>query len=297
MAWFTRSKENIESRKGQDGGNAAPRDMPDGVWAKCSECKEILYQKVIEENLYTCPNCNKHFRIGSTEYFRILLDDGLEEEIAADLRPADPLGFVDSKPYPARIADAERKTHLHEAIRVGTGHLDARPVAMGVMDFAYVGGSMGSVVGEKFARAIDVAMDRRLPFIMVSSSGGARMQEAAISLMQLAKTSAKLAQFAEAKLPYISVLTDPTTGGVTASYAMLGDVNIAEPKALIAFAGPRVVEQTIHKKLPTGFQRSEFVQEHGFIDIISHRKELKATISRVLNHLSNPSLRGEIAER
>ncbi len=283
MAWFTRSKQNIESRPAEAG--TASRDMPDGVWAKCSECKELLYRKQIEENLYTCPHCNKHFRIGSREYFRILLDNGLEEEIASDLRPADPLGFVDSKPYPARVVEAERKTHLKEAIRVGLGCIDERRVAIGVMDFAYVGGSMGAVVGEKFARAIDRAIEERLPFIMVSSSGGARMQEAAISLMQLAKTSAKLAQFANERLPYISVLTDPTTGGVTASYAMLGDVNIAEPKALIAFAGPRVVEQTIRKKLPTGFQRSEFVQEHGFIDIISHRKELKATISNVLNHL------------
>ncbi len=289
MAWFTRSKQNIETRQAANG--AAQRDMPDGVWAKCPECKQLLYKKQIEENLFTCPNCNKHFRIGSREYFRILLDDGLEEEIAPDLRPADPLHFIDSKPYPARSAEAERKTHLKEAIRVGLGHIDARQVAMGVMDFAYVGGSMGSVVGEKFARAIDVAMDRRAPFIMISSSGGARMQEAAISLMQLAKTSAKLAQFANAKLPYISVLTDPTTGGVTASYAMLGDVNIAEPKALIAFAGPRVVEQTIHKKLPPGFQRSEFLLEHGFVDMISHRKELKATISNVLKHLE-PGLRG-----
>lgn len=290
MAWFTRSKQNIEARTEQDG--AASREMPDGVWAKCSECKEILYKKAIEENLYTCPNCNKHFRIGSSEYFQILLDDGLEEEIAAELRPADPLGFVDSKPYPARVAEAERKTHLKEALRVGLGHLDARPVTIGVMDFAYVGGSMGAVVGEKFSRAINRAIADRLPYIMVSSSGGARMQEAAISLMQLAKTSAKLAQFAEARLPYISVLTDPTTGGVTASFAMLGDVNIAEPKALIAFAGPRVVEQTIHKKLPARFQRSEFVQEHGFIDIITHRKELKATISNVLKHLApEPGLR------
>ncbi|HET6401295.1 MAG TPA: acetyl-CoA carboxylase, carboxyltransferase subunit beta [Candidatus Kapabacteria bacterium] len=288
MAWFTRSKQNIESRPEQDGrqaGNTASREMPDGVWAKCSECKEILYKKQIEENLFTCPNCGKHFRIGSSEYFEILLDDGLEEEIAAELRPADPLGFVDSKPYPARVAEAERKTHLKEAMRVGLGHLDTRPVAIGVMDFAYVGGSMGAVVGEKFSRAIDRAIAERVPYIMVSSSGGARMQEAAISLMQLAKTSAKLAQFAEAKLPYISVLTDPTTGGVTASFAMLGDVNIAEPKALIAFAGPRVVEQTIRKKLPAGFQRSEFVQEHGFIDIISHRKELKSTIANILKHL------------
>ena len=240
----------------------------------------MLYRKQIEENLFTCPHCNKHFRIGSAEYFEILLDNGLEEEIAADLRPSDPLNFVDSKPYLTRIADAERKTHLKEAIRVGLGRINERKIVIGAMDFAYVGGSMGAVVGEKFARAIDVAIADRLPVVMVASSGGA------ISLMQLAKTSAKLAQLADARLPYISVLTDPTTGGVTASFAMLGDVNIAEPKALIAFAGPRVVEQTIRKKLPAGFQRSEFLMEHGFLDIISHRKELKTTISNVLTQLT-----------
>ena len=285
MAWFTRSKQNIETRRPSENGSEVSSRLPDGVWAKCSECKELLYKKQIVENLYTCPNCNKHFRIGSCEYFEILLDNGLEEEIAPDLVPADPLGFVDTKPYPARVAEAVRKTQLKEAMRVGLGHLDAEPIVIGVMDFAFVGGSMGAVVGEKFSRAVDVAINARRSVIMVSSSGGARMQEAAISLMQLAKTSSKLAQLAEARLPYISVLTDPTTGGVTASFAMLGDVNIAEPKALIAFAGPRVVEQTIRKKLPPGFQRSEFVQEHGFIDIISHRKELKATLSRVLKAL------------
>ena len=285
MAWFTRSKQNIEAREPQVNGNDSSSRMPDGVWAKCTECKELLYRKQLIENLYTCPHCNKHFRIGSQEYFEILLDEGLEEEIAPDLIPGDPLGFVDTKPYPARVSEAVRKTHLKEAMRVALGHLNAEPVILGVMDFAFIGGSMGSVVGEKFSRAVDIAMNVRRPVIMVSSSGGARMQEAAISLMQLAKTSAKLAQLAEARLPYISVLTDPTTGGVTASFAMLGDVNIAEPNALVAFAGPRVVEQTIRKKLPPGFQRSEFVQEHGFIDIIAHRKELKSTISVMLKHL------------
>ncbi|MDP4199086.1 MAG: acetyl-CoA carboxylase, carboxyltransferase subunit beta [Bacteroidota bacterium] len=287
MAWFTRSKQNIETRSaGADGQDGSTRDMPDGIWAKCSDCKEILYQKMIEEHLFTCPKCNKHFRIGSSEYFQILLDDGLEEEIAANLLPGDPLEFKDSKAYTARVSEANRKTHLKEAMRVGLGKIESRTVVLGVMDFSYIGGSMGSVVGEKFSRAIDRAIADRRPYIMISSSGGARMQEAAISLMQLAKTSAKLAQLAEAGLPYISILTDPTTGGVTASFAMLGDVNIAEPKALIAFAGPRVVEQTIRKKLPPGFQRSEFVQEHGFIDVISHRKELKATVARVLGHLA-----------
>lgn len=280
MAWFTRSKQNIETREKRDDS------IPDGVWAKCSECKELLYKKVIEENLYTCPHCNKHFRIGSTEYFSLLLDEGVEQEIAAGLRPGDPLSFSDTKPYPARVAEATRKTKLTEALRVALGHIESRPVVAAVMDFAFVGGSMGSVVGEKFSRGIDVALNDRRPFIMVSSSGGARMQEAALSLMQMAKTSAKLAQLAEARLPYISILTDPTTGGVTASFAMLGDVHIAEPKALVAFAGPRVVEQTIRKKLPPGFQRSEFVQEHGFIDIIVHRKELKRTVANVLSHMA-----------
>jgi acetyl-CoA carboxylase carboxyl transferase subunit beta len=289
MSWFTRSKQNITPRSPREAEERSAA-LPDGVWAKCSDCKEILYTKVIEENLFTCPNCNKHFRIGSKEYFSILLDGGAEgnyEEIAKGLVPADPLGFADSKPYPARIAEATRKTKLEEAMRVAAGTMEGRPVVIGVMDFAFVGGSLGSVAGEKFARGVDRAIADGRPYIMVSSSGGARMQEAAISLMQLAKTSAKLAQLAEAKLPYISVLTDPTTGGVTASFAMLGDVNIAEPKALIAFAGPRVVEQTIRKKLPPGFQKSEFVMEHGFIDLISHRKELKQTIAQVLGHMMN----------
>jgi acetyl-CoA carboxylase carboxyl transferase subunit beta len=279
MAWFTRSKQNIEARTNREDS------MPDGVWAKCTECKELLYKKQIEENLYTCPHCDKHFRIGSAEYFAILLDNGVEQEIAPNLRPGDPLTFTDTKPYPARAAEATRKTGLNEALRVATGHVETIPVVCGVMDFAFVGGSMGAVVGEKFARGIDVAIQERRPYLMVSSSGGARMQEAAISLMQMAKTSAKLAQLAEARLPYFSILTDPTTGGVTASFAMLGDVNIAEPKALIAFAGPRVVEQTIRKKLPPGFQRSEFLQEHGFVDVISHRKQLKATIAGLLKHM------------
>jgi acetyl-CoA carboxylase carboxyl transferase subunit beta len=286
MSWFTRSKQNIAPRTKSEAEERSAA-LPDGVWAKCSDCKEILYTKVIEENLFTCPNCSKHFRIGSKEYFALLLDNGEHEEIAAGLVPADPLNFSDSKPYPARITEATRKTKLEESMRIACGTLEGRPVVVGVMDFAFVGGSLGSVAGEKFARGVDRAIADGRPYIMVSSSGGARMQEAAISLMQLAKTSAKLAQLAEARLPYISVLTDPTTGGVTASFAMLGDVNIAEPKALIAFAGPRVVEQTIRKKLPPGFQKSEFLMEHGFVDIISHRKELKQNIAQVLGHLMN----------
>jgi len=279
MAWFTRSKENIDTtdKRAQD-------NVPDGIWTKCPDCKEILYTKQLEDNLYTCPKCEKHFRIGSAEYFHILLDEGYEE-LAADLIPDDPLHFVDTKPYPGRVADAQKKTHLKEAMRLVSGSIEGEGLVLGAMDFSFVGGSMGSVVGEKFARGVDTAIERRVPFAMISSSGGARMQEAAISLMQLAKTSAKLAQLSDKRLPYISILTDPTTGGVTASFAMLGDVNIAEPKALIAFAGPRVVEQTIRKKLPPGFQKSEFLLEHGFVDLVVHRKELRTTVARLLRQM------------
>ncbi|MEO6941197.1 MAG: acetyl-CoA carboxylase, carboxyltransferase subunit beta [Candidatus Kapaibacterium sp.] len=280
MAWFTRSKQNIEAPAKREADT-----MPDGVWAKCSDCKELIYRKQLEDNLYTCPKCNKHFRIGSVEYFEILFDGPYDQEIAANLIPADPLHFVDTKAYPSRVIDARKKTSLNEAFRVALGNSSGIGVVIGVMDFTFIGGSMGSVVGEKFARAVDVAIRERRPLIVVSSSGGARMQEAALSLMQMAKTSAKLAQLADARLPFLSVLTDPTTGGVTASFAMLGDINIAEPKALIAFAGPRVVEQTIRKKLPEGFQRSEFLQEHGFVDIIVHRKQLKETIGTLLRQL------------
>ncbi|HET9135726.1 MAG TPA: acetyl-CoA carboxylase, carboxyltransferase subunit beta [Candidatus Kapabacteria bacterium] len=281
MAWFARSKENIDRSEKKSADS-----MPDGMWVKCPDCKEILYKKQLEDNMYTCPKCDKHFRIGSDEYFSILFDDSIYAEHFAGLVPGDPLSFVDTKPYPARVTDAQRKTKLTEAMRVATGSIDFVPVVLGAMDFAFVGGSMGSVVGEKFARGVDLALERRHPYIMISSSGGARMQEAAISLMQLAKTRTKLAQLSEARLPYLSILTDPTTGGVTASFAMLGDVNIAEPKALIAFAGPRVVEQTIRKKLPPGFQRAEFLLEHGFVDLVTHRKELKKTIGTVLRQLS-----------
>lgn len=281
MAWFTRSKQNIES-----GVKQKADSMPDGVWVKCADCKELIFRKALEENLYTCPKCGKHFRIGSKEYFEILLDNGPEKEIAPNLVPADPLNFVDTKPYPARVAEATRKSGLHEAIRAATGTIEGESVVLAVMDFAFVGGSMGAVVGEKISRAVGVAIQERRSLIIVSSSGGARMQEAAISLMQLAKTSARLAELSREGLPFISVLTDPTTGGVTASFAMLGDINIAEPKALIAFAGPRVVEQTIRKKLPEGFQRSEFVQEHGFIDVVVDRKQLKQTIASLLRQFA-----------
>ncbi|HYM21378.1 MAG TPA: acetyl-CoA carboxylase, carboxyltransferase subunit beta [Candidatus Kapabacteria bacterium] len=280
MAWFARSKGNIDPTT-----KTTADTMPDGMWIKCPDCKEILYKKQLEDNLYTCPKCGKHFRIGSEEYFQILLDNGHYTEYFHNLIPADPLHFADTKPYPARVAEARKKTNLNEAMRVVTGDLETIPIVLAAMDFAFVGGSMGSVVGEKFSRAIDLAIANHSPFLVISSSGGARMQEAAISLMQLAKTSSKLAEFSESGLPYISIITDPTTGGVTASFAMLGDVNIAEPKALVAFAGPRVVEQTIRKKLPPGFQRSEFLLEHGFIDLVVNRLEMKRTLATLLRQM------------
>lgn len=277
MAWFNRTKKNIEDQQG--------REMPDGLWTKCSNCGEITYKKQLEENLYTCPKCNKHFRIGSTEYFQILLDAGSFVEHAADLVSTDPLTFVDEKPYTSRVAKGIRDTGLNDAIRIGTGSIEGKDLSMAVMDFSFIGGSMGSVVGEKFCRAVDLALERRIPLVAITASGGARMMEAAISLMQMAKTSVRLAILAEQRIPYIVVLTDPTTGGVTASFAMLGDVILAEPNALIGFAGPRVIEQMTKKKLPEGFQRSEFQLEHGFVDHIVHRKDLRRTLSRLMTLL------------
>lgn len=278
MAWFKRSKENIVT-------NGEKKDIPDGLWTKCNGCNEIIHKKHLEQNLYTCPKCNFHFRIGSNEYFEILLDKGTLKEFNKKMRSVDPLGFVDTKKYIDRTTSTIKKTGLYEAVRTCEGKMNKIPVVVACMDFAFIGGSMGSVVGEKVARAIDVARKKRKPLIIVSSTGGARMMEGALSLMQMAKTSARLTQLAEARIPYISVLTDPTTGGVTASYAMLGDVHIAEPSALIGFAGPRVIKQTIGKDLPNGFQKAEFLLDKGFIDIVVHRKELKVTITKLLNHL------------
>lgn len=280
MAWFRRSKENItpDGRK---------KDTPDGMWTKCPECNEIVHKKQLEQNLFTCSKCSYHFRIGSKEYFKILLDDGSFKELDKKLRSADPLGFVDSKKYSTRLDETIKKTGLYDAVRTGTGLMNKIPVVVACMDFAFIGGSMGSVVGEKIARAIDVALKQQHPMIVVSSSGGARMMEGALSLMQLAKTSAKLAQLSDASIPYISLMTDPTTGGVTASYAMLGDVNVAEPAALIGFAGPRVIKQTIGKDLPKGFQRSEFLMEKGFVDLIVHRKDMKDQLTKILKLLQN----------
>jgi len=275
MAWFSRSKENISP-------DSQKKDLPDGFWEKCPDCGEIIHKKQLEANLWTCLKCEHHFRIGSEEYIGILLDKGSFKEMHKKMRSPDPLHFEDTKKYKDRLNNTVKVLGLYEAVRVGTGKIEGRNVAFACMDFQFIGGSMGSVVGEKIARVIDKAVKSKLPLIIISESGGARMMEAAYSLMQLAKTSARLTRLADAGLPYISVIADPTTGGTTASYAMLGDVNIAEPNALIGFAGPRVIKQTIGKDLPEGFQRSEFLLEKGFIDIISHRKNLRQTINNLI---------------
>lgn len=278
MAWFRRSKENISSE-------GTKKDIPDGQWTKCDGCGEIIHKKQLEQNFYTCSKCSYHFRIGSKEYFQILLDEKTFKEMDAKMRSVDALNFVDTKRYVDRLKDSTRKSGLNDAVRTGTAQINGVPVVIACMDFSFIGGSMGSVVGEKIARAIDCAIKKRNALIIISSSGGARMMEAAYSLMQLAKTSAKLAQLSDAGVPYISVMTDPTTGGVTASYAMLGDIHIAEQGALIGFAGPRVIKQTIGRDLPKGFQRAEFLEERGFIDIVLHRKDMKETITKVLRLL------------
>jgi acetyl-CoA carboxylase carboxyl transferase subunit beta len=275
MAWFSRSKENISP-------DSQKKDLPDGFWDKCPGCGEIIHKKQLEANLWTCLKCEHHFRIGSEEYISILLDKGSFKEMHKKMRSPDPLEFEDTKKYKDRLNNTVKALGLYEAVRVGTGKIDGRNIAIACMDFQFIGGSMGSVVGEKIARVIDKAVKSKLPLIIISESGGARMMEAAYSLMQLAKTSARLTRLADAGLPYISVIADPTTGGTTASYAMLGDVNIAEPNALIGFAGPRVIKQTIGKDLPEGFQRSEFLLEKGFIDVISHRKNLRQIINNLI---------------
>ena len=255
---------------------------PDGLWEKCGRCKAIVPSKDWMNNHYVCPQCHFHDRIGSEEYFEILFDKGKYTEIAANLVSGDPLQFVDSAPYTDRINVARKKTGLNDAVRTAVGKMNDHKIVVSCMDFAFIGGSMGSVVGEKITRGIDYALEHRLPFLMISKSGGARMMEAAFSLMQMAKTSAKLALLHRAGIPYISLMTNPTTGGVTASFAMLGDFNIAEPEALIGFAGPRVIRETIGRDLPKGFQSSEFLVEHGFLDFIVDRTELKEKLSNLL---------------
>lgn len=275
MSWFIRSQKNIKDKE--------QKDMPDGLWTKCPKCSEVIFKKQLEENIFTCPKCNHHFRIGSKEYINIILDEDSFKETHQNIRSADPLDFEDSKKYTDRLEAAYKKTGLNDAITTGFGKIHGQEVSFACMNFSFVGGSMGSVVGEKFLRAARDAISSKIPLIVISSSGGARMQEAALSLMQLAKTSSILTELSETGLPYISVLTDPTTGGVTASYSMLGDVNIAEPGALIGFAGPRVIENTIRKKLPQGFQRSEFLQDHGFVDMIVKRQDLKDKLKIILD--------------
>ncbi|PJA95977.1 MAG: acetyl-CoA carboxylase carboxyl transferase subunit beta [Ignavibacteriales bacterium CG_4_9_14_3_um_filter_34_10] len=279
MGWFKRSKENISP-------DSIKRDIPDGQWVKCTKCDEIIHIKQLEMNRWVCYKCNFHFRIGSKEYFSFLFDEGTFKETNRKMRSVDMLKFVDTKKYIDRINSTIKQTNLYDAIRTGAGKIGGIKVSIACMDFKFIGGSMGSVVGEKIARAAKVSLDEKIPFIIISQSGGARMMEAAFSLMQLAKTSAYLARLAEAKIPYISILTDPTTGGTTASYAMLGDVIMAEPDALIGFAGPRVIRETIGKDLPAGFQRSEFQQEHGFVDFVVNRKELREKLILVLEYLS-----------
>ncbi|MEG8947081.1 acetyl-CoA carboxylase, carboxyltransferase subunit beta [Rosettibacter firmus] len=279
MAWFKRKKENISP-------DSKKSELPDGQWSKCEDCGEIIHNKQLEVNLWTCPKCNYHFRIGSDQYISLVLDKGTFKEHDKKMRSADPLEFEDTKKYIDRVNSTIKKTGLNDAVKTGTGKIDGKKVAFACMDFNFIGGSMGSVVGEKIARIIDVAYEEKIPLIIISQSGGARMMEGAYSLMQMAKTSARLARLADAKVPYISVLTDPTTGGVTASFAMLGDIIIAEPKALIGFAGPRVIKQTIGKDLPEGFQRSEFLLENGFIDFIVPRQQLKEKLSLVIDYLT-----------
>jgi acetyl-CoA carboxylase carboxyl transferase subunit beta len=280
MAWFRRSKESISSE-------SQKKDTPEGLWTKCESCGEIVHKKVLEQNLWVCAKCNFHFRIGSKEYFSLLLDGGSFREMDRRMTSKDPLNFTDTKRYKDRVKDSIRKTGLNDAVRCGTGKIKKKDIVIACMDFAFIGGSMGSVVGEKISRAVDKAFKTKAPLIIISSSGGARMMEAAYSLMQMAKTSAKLARLSDARVPYISIMTDPTTGGVTASYAMLGDIHIAEPGALIGFAGPRVIKQTIGKDLPAGFQKAEFVQEKGFIDLVVNRKDLRDTLSKLLEMLSS----------
>lgn len=275
-SWFKRIKKGILT------STKDKKDAPEGLWEKCPECKYTCTVADLEENNYVCPKCDYHHRIGSNEYFNILFDDGQHEELFANIKSKDFLGFVDLKPYGKRLEDTYKKTDIHDSITVARGKVKAHELVIACMDFEFIGGSLGSVMGEKISRACDYCMQHRIPFMIINKSGGARMMESAFSLMQLAKTSGKLHQLAEAKIPYISLCTDPTFGGTTASFAMLGDIICGEPGALIGFAGPRVIKETIKRDLPPGFQRSEFVLEHGFLDFIVHRNNLKDKLADLL---------------
>lgn len=283
MAWFKRKSKGIQTP------TESKRDIPKGLWYK-SPTGKIVDTEELQENFYVSPEDDYHVRIGSKEYFEILFDDDFKE-INANLTSKDPLKFVDNRKYSDRLKEAKKKTNLKDAVRTAVGKSMGEKIVIACMDFSFIGGSMGSVVGEKISRAIDYSLKKKIPLVIISKSGGARMMEAALSLMQLAKTSAKLAQLAKAKIPYISLCTDPTTGGTTASFAMLGDINISEPGALIGFAGPRVVRDTTGKDLPKGFQKAEFVLDHGFLDFISHRKNLKKKINLYLDLILNKPIR------
>jgi len=280
MRWFGRGREEVGVREGKI-------RMPEGLWVKCESCKEIIYKVELERNLQVCPKCNFHFRIGARRRLEWLLDPESFQEFDADLKSLDPLGFKDSKAYPDRLRQAMKATGMKDALLAGLGTLGGHPVSIGALEFGFMGGSMASVVGEKVTRCAERALEHRFPLILISCSGGARMQEGALSLMQMAKTSAALARLAKARLPYLSVLCDPTTGGVTASFAMLGDILIGEPKALIGFAGPRVIQDTIRQELPPGFQRAEFLLEHGFLDMIVERKRLRDTLISLLGFFAD----------
>ncbi|HZX57139.1 MAG TPA: acetyl-CoA carboxylase, carboxyltransferase subunit beta [Mucilaginibacter sp.] len=281
MTWFKRESKGIITTTEEK------KETPDGMWNKCPNCKKPLHYTEQVENQYVCQYCGYHLRIGSKEYFSILFDNNEFTELDAGMRSGDPLHFEDTKKYTDRLEETISKTGLNDAIRSAYGKIDGQDIVIACMDFNFIGGSMGSVVGEKIARGIDYSIAHKVPFMVISKSGGARMMEAAFSLMQMAKTSAKLALLGQAKIPYISLLTDPTTGGVTASYAMLGDINIAEPGSLIGFAGPRVIKETIKKDLPKGFQTAEFVQEHGFLDFIVDRREMKEKLATFLKLMAN----------
>jgi acetyl-CoA carboxylase carboxyl transferase subunit beta len=280
MAWFKKTRKPIASSTTEK-----PSRVPEGLWIKCPGCAQLIYKKDLEESLNVCPKCAHHFRISAAERLRALFDDAKYVEHFPGLISVDPLQFTDTKPYRERLQKTIASTGMKDAVIVATGSLDGLGVVISAMEYSFIGGSMGVVVGEKITRGLEMALDRRQPAIVISCSGGARMMEGALSLMQMAKISAALARLDRARLPFVSVLTDPTTGGVTASFAMLGDLNIAEPKALIGFAGPRVIEQTIRQKLPDGFQRSEFLVEHGMLDLVVDRRDLKATIARALRFM------------
>tara|TARA_B100000902_G_C27314591_1_gene920466 strand:+ start:2431 stop:3276 length:846 start_codon:yes stop_codon:yes gene_type:complete len=276
MGWFKRIKGGITTATHEK------KETPDGLWSKCPKCKTIVTTEEHKQNLHVCINCNYHSRIGSSEYFELLFDNNKFTELDKNMTSLDPLNFKDKKKYPERVKSMQESTGLKDAVRTAHGKLKGESVVIAAMDFKFIGGSMGSVVGEKIARSINYARQNKYPMIIISKSGGARMMESGISLMQLAKTSARLAQLSKARLPYISLCTDPTFGGATASFSMLGDMNIAEPNALIGFAGPKVVKETIGKDLPEGFQTAEFLQDHGFIDFIVNRKELKQKLAQLL---------------